>query len=217
MLLRLAFPCAIVFSVGCGPSSDDAFGPDPDFAKLDTQQATPTGTIAQDGVSRAVSVVGALREPHLSILDLAHVAPSKTTCSALAHGDAVGSCACPDSGSFSYDFSELVGARPNGDPAVLRMRFVACGVQGLVLDGREFARLAADAEVSADLEVAGAPLQVWRTTSDWWSRVSVSDGDIVVGVAEDQARHDVIVRDRAATWTCAADKCTAPGEPTREL
>jgi hypothetical protein len=218
MIWRVLMAGAVGLILGCGPSADDGFGPAPDFAKLDSDAAPPTGTLASDGVTRAVAVVAALRDPAVSILDLAHVAPSKTDCAALAHGDASGACACPESGSFSYDFSDLVSAKKSGDPAVLRMRFLGCGVRGEVLNGREFAKIGgSESAVSADLDVGGAPLHVWHTTSDWWSRVSVSDGEILVGVAPDQARRDVIVRDRAATWTCAEPRCTDPGGTTRDL
>jgi hypothetical protein len=203
--------------VACGPSSDDAFGPDPDFARLDAQLATPTGTISHDGVSRGVTLVDALRAPEVSILDLSHVTPSKTSCAALAHGDATGTCACSGGGSFSYDFSDLIGTR-SGAP-VLRMRLDECSVLGQILDGREFAELPKSAEpiVSAELDSESSIVQVWHTNGVWWSRVGVSDGAIVVGLAEDPGQKDVLVKDRVATWTCAGDRCTGPGGETRNL
>jgi len=202
--------------VGCGPSSDDAFGPDPDFAKLDAQ-GSPTGTISHDGVSRGVTLLDAIRATEVSILDLPHLTPSKTSCAALAHGDATGTCSCSGGGTFSYDFSDLVGQRPN--TPVLRMRLDRCSVSGQVLDGREFAELPANAEplVSAELDYASSTVQVWRTNGEWWSRIAVSDGAIVVGLAGDPAQKDVLVKDRLATWTCADERCTSPGGETRNL
>jgi hypothetical protein len=198
--------------VGCGPSSDDTFGPDPDFGKLDAQ-STPTGTISHDGVARGVSIVDAVRAPEVSILDLPHVTASKTSCAALAHGDATGTCACSGGGSFAYDFSDLVGAH-EGTP-VLRMRLDQCSVSGQVLDGREFAELPANAEPIVTADLGG--VQVWRTNGAWWSRIGVSDGAIVVGPDQDPSRHDVVVKDRAATWTCDDQRCTSPGGETRNL
>jgi hypothetical protein len=201
---------------GCGPS-DDAFGPDPDFSKLDAQASAPTGTISHDGVTRGVTLVDAVRAPEVAILDLSHVTPSKTTCAALAHGDATGSCSCSGGGGFSYDFSDLVGQRTSAP--VLRMRLEECSVSGQILDGREFAELPANAEplVSAELDRDSSTVEVWRTNGEWWSRIAVSDGAIVVGLAADPAEKTVLVKDRAATWTCADQRCTSPGGETRNL
>src|SRR6476661_2225956 len=97
---------------GCsGSASDDGFGQDPDFGTLDARLSTPTGTIAPSAVSRSVDAVEALRTPAVSIVALSRVTPSKTDCAALAHGDAIGSCACPRGGQLEYDFSEIVSAR----------------------------------------------------------------------------------------------------------
>jgi hypothetical protein len=93
------------------------------------------------------------------------------------------------------------------------------------LDGSQFAQLSATKEAAstADLRVtegsggAPTPIAVWHTSGDWSSRVAVSDGTIMVSVARDEARHDVVVRDRAATWTCTEQRCTAPGGTTLDL
>jgi hypothetical protein len=238
---------AVVGCSGGATSASSDFGPDPDFASLDQQAQAPTGSLAADGVSRAVQAIDALRAPAVAIGTLAKVSASKTSCDALAHGDAAGTCACPGGGVIDYDFTALADARASGATGAitLRTRLVRCTVGGVTLDGRQFAQAEHDDVQAIDAQIdVGAPgaapvsLAVWHDGTTWWARTQVSDGQIVVGVADAPTAGQgrlVVVKDRASTWTCAlpsdgaardgnddhgtagAAHCTSDAGATREL
>lgn len=231
----LAAACLVACGGG-GGASTAAFGPDPDFSKLDATLGAPTGTLSAPAVSGAARVLDAMQSQELSIDVLATVTPSRTTCAALGHHDTTGVCACPGGGTFDYDFQELATSAHDGAPATLRLRLLQCGAQsGVVLDGEEFAVFqggavtARTAHLTATAPAAnGAPalpageFVVWSaaTSGNLWARVTVSDGAIVVGAAaratgaDAPTSNQVVVKDRHATWTCsvreAEPRCATP-------
>jgi hypothetical protein len=218
--------------VGCGGgASPDAFGPDPDFATLDGRLSTPTGTLSTTTVDAAVSALDAVRAPELSIDALARVSPSNTTCDALGHRDATGTCACPAGGTFTYDFSEIADrARPPGSVATLRMKLDHCAIGDHVLDGKQFAERDGDtiraftAELTVTRAANAVDVVVWSTGSGEWARAAGSDGEIVVGAtpkpSSDTPSESVIVKDRQTTWTCsvsdAGQRCSSANGQERD-
>ena len=216
---------ALSAAIGCGDSGDSPFGPDPDFATLNQHLSTPTGTISAPAVTRSATAIDAIRAPEISAVDLAAIAPSKTSCDALGHHDLTGTCACPSGGSFEYDFSAFAGAQ---GPVTLRMRLVQCGVGGVVLDGSAFTQvnagkaIAEDAHVDMTQDGTTTSLDVWSAGDAFFARASVDDGAIVVGTAGPPAKgplDQVTVHDRSATWTCdfGRERCTDPGGDVRDL
>ncbi len=228
----VAATCLVAIAVGCGgggSTTSDTFGPDPDFGTLDARLSTPTGTMSAPTVGLAAALLDAIRSPQVGIDALTRVTPSNTSCDALGHRDAAGTCACPAGGSFAYDFSALADHSSGSAPKVVRMRLSRCHTADLVLDGEEFAELTDGAAsiVTAQLAVsrvaATAPssevppssdVVVWSTGAGLWARVAVSDGAIVVGSADSASPSPsasaptsplgtVTVKDRSTTWTCS--------------
>ena len=217
---------ALSAAIGCGGGGGSSpFGPDPDFATLTQHLSTPTGTISAPAVTRSATAIDAVRAPEISAADLATLAPSKTSCDALAHHDMTGTCSCPAGGIFEYDFSALAGAQ---GPVTLRMHLVHCGVSGVVLDGSEFTEVDAGKAIALDAQIdmtqggVTASVEVWSAGDAFWARAGVDDGAIVVGASGPTPADPLVqvtVRDRSATWTCdfGRERCTDAGGDVRDL
>ncbi len=222
-MVRVSRAAALVAAslVGCGGGgvSADGFGPDPDFASLDARLSTPTGTLSVTAVDAAVSALDVVQSSALSVDALARVTPSHTTCEALGHRDATGTCACPGGGSFAYDFSELTGGAHASGIATLRMKLSRCTIGDRVLDGEQFALRDGDtssaltAQVTVTRANVAVDVVVWRDgragDKAAWARAIASDGAIVVGglpaATRDPADRSVLVKDRRTTWTCSVN------------
>lgn len=151
--------------VGCSSSSNDPFGPTPDFGRVEAQFQQPTGTFAKGSEA---SIVGGLAKQQASSSDgfgLGGASSSGSSnggvttktfdlldtkaggtgfCDALKNGADSGSCACPNGGSLAYDMSGMQQMRDyKGGPidVTLKVRANACTVQDVSIDGTEFAKI----------------------------------------------------------------------------
>ena len=224
LLVGSLVACALAGCGGGGGASGSTFGPDPDFATLDARLSTPTGTLAAGTVEAAVSALDAVQSPSLSIDALVQVTPSNTSCQALGHRDASGTCACPNGGTFAYDFSELADGAPATGAVTLRLKLDRCAVGDRVLDGAEFAHreggvtTARAAQLTVTRGAAAVDIAVWSAGAGLWARATGSDGAIIVGAPQesprDGASRSVVVKDRSTTWTCtvtdAEERCSNP-------
>jgi hypothetical protein len=221
---------------GCGSSSShDPFGPEPDFASIEARAARPTGTLAP---GREASLLGefATRRSGSTSLDVGAAGVSAggdsgglqgqalraldldgsfTSCSDLRGGRTVGSCACPDGGTFAYDFSGM--QQRNLQEYVLKMRFDDCGRGGAWVDGRSFMKLRAsttsrtdvfmilslDAMVSAHAKTHAVKGDFVYQNGSYSLSMQVDDGYITVSSKSfNGSTGTVTVRDRSTTWTC---------------
>ncbi len=241
-----------VAAVACGSSSTtDSFGPDPDYAAIDQRFESPDGTFTsanagsvlakysdQKQTSKDVDVGGTtggsgsssssgVHSNALRVLDLAETGSSSyPACAALQHGDEVGSCGCPEGGSFAYDFSGARALQNSSGPVdvALKLRLSSCASKGIVLDGREFVRLHADraaggkvdensvglllvADITArkGAETHTIDLAARLRNGQYEIAIQVDDGWLTIRGDGDS----YVVRDRNGTWTCQAGSCTS--------
>lgn len=251
-LSTLSFASLAVLAGGCGSGeSSDPFGPEPDYASMQQRFTAPSGTIdernmsavfsryseqqgagsmANVGVGTSTTVtseeapapVGNVQTKALHVLGGTGLTAS---CSALKAGNTTGSCACPDGGSFAYDFSGLTAIQQSTGPidASLKVRFDGCRAKDVAIDGREFVRVHADRGGSksidlksfsmllvADLDVSKAgvthsidlvailrdgELEIALQVDDGWVTVRAT-GSATTGFSS------FVVRDRNGSWTC---------------
>lgn len=224
---------AFALVVGCGSSSDTssdpAFGPDPDFAAYGARFTHPDGTMNagvfssyRDGASVSSPIAGTATGTKTQAIHVLGQTLSFDTCPAFESQAAKGTCACPDGGTFGYDFSEV---QAHASSVVARVRFDACRLQDLSMSGREFIQLnVANSVVSGilvaniDYDVAGAShtldLAGHIQGDSFELAIQVDDG--WVAIAYDGGTYTV--RDRNGTWSClegeaGATTCTsATGE-----
>ncbi len=252
----------------CSSSNDDPFGPDPDYATLDKHFTSPNGTFTNANAGSAFSKYGDARQSSqqvdvggataaggggtsstaqglhsqaLRILDMGK-SGAATTCSALAHGDTTGSCACPAGGSFQYDFSGIRALQESSTGPIdvaLKVRLNACVSDAWTLDGREFVRLHADRTGSTvDLNSLSMLLVADFTASkgaethtldlaaryqkgDIEIAIQVDDGWITIAGSSNGTDGTFTVRDRDGSWTCnvvgKAGSCTGSNGDTRKF
>lgn len=255
----------------CSSAPSDPYGPSPDFNQLQAKYDHPSGTFArgseaavfgsytsqrggganQYGITTNGAGGGAtdnagsgVTTKSLRILDNAGGTSSATWCSALAHGDASGSCACPSGGTVYYDMSgvQQLRAQHGAGPIdiTLRLRYDACAIETTKIDGHEFAKMkSVGAPSAADLEMlldahfrVSAPglsekvdLDLFYVDGKWWIAVGVDDGFIVVGSGSGYSgatkTGTIYVRERGASWTCTLANghgtCTSDQGETRSV
>jgi|GEM_PF-2882528 len=265
--LLLVCAASALAAAGCSVASDDPFGPEPDFVTLEQRFVLPTGTLTEANAAavlaryederraaprielgavppgareRPMAAGGAagVRSQALHLLALAETGrPTNPRCLAIDHGDARGSCACPEGGAFAYDFSEVRAAQQSRGPAAatLKVRFDACRSGDVAIDGREVVRLEVqgpgrddrgDGErtrvsfVFADLTVErggeehAVVVAARPAGDDLELALQVGDGWISVrgGTFAPGSAGGFVLRDREATWTCTtqgtARRCT---------
>jgi len=160
------------FAVGCSSSSNDPFGPEPDFQKVEGQYVAPTGTFSQGiegsivaglqqqkesqtggfgvgGVPAATSN-GGVTSKALHFLDTQSSGTS--FCAGLSSGAEQGSCSCPGGGLLAYDLTglrQLQGYRGGAIDVTLKVRANACNVDNASIDGTEFIKLKSNGTPSA--------------------------------------------------------------------
>jgi len=159
-------------------SSDDPFGPDPDFSAIHQEFTSPTGTFARGA---ELSIIGGASQQHTSVnggfamptVDAATTSGTGSSsgstagmqslriltsgssnagswCSDIASGKTSGSCGCPGGGTLVYDFSGLQTARSGGPIDVtLRLHASQCTVDGNRVDGGEYLKLRSSGTPSA--------------------------------------------------------------------
>ncbi|MDB4934807.1 MAG: hypothetical protein JWP87_1779 [Labilithrix sp.] len=166
---------------------------------------------------------GGVQSKALQLLDLAETGSSSSLqCSALAHGDVTGSCSCPDGGSFDYDFSGFRAVQQSSGPidASLKVRFEACQLSGVGIDGREFVHvhgerggasfdaksfsmlLIADFTVTKGAETHSLDLAAMISNGTMELAVKVDDGWVTIRATNGDAAGSFELRDRNGTWTC---------------
>lgn len=146
------------------------------------------------------------------------------SCSALAQGGLTGQCSCPSGGTFTYDLNSLRSAQQSTGPidATIKVRFDACQVNDLGLDGREFVHfhanrggttldldaldvvLVADLTVSKAAETHTLDLAAILHQGQMAIAIAVDDGWVTIqGTSTGTAgAGSFVVRDRNGTWTC---------------
>jgi hypothetical protein len=191
------------------------------------------------GAAGAMTQAGGVSSKALQLLDFAESgATPPLRCSALEHGNVTGSCACPDGGSFAYDFSSFRAAVQSSGPidASLKVRFEACRLKGVGIDGHEFVHLHADRGgasanaksfsmlLIADFTIAKGPethavdLAAMFQNGELEMAVKVDDGWVTVRATSSDS---FVLRDRNSTWTCnvkdgaGAGTCTSDRGETR--
>ena len=143
------------------------------------------------------------------------------SCAALAQGNVTGSCACPSGGSFAYDFSSLRYVQQSTGPidASMKVRFDACHMNDMGLDGREFVHvhgvrsgssvdlstfdvvLVADLTVSKGAETHTIDLAAVLHNGQMEIAVAVDDGWVTISATSSGAG-SFMVRDRTGSWAC---------------
>ena len=171
---KAVFLLGALAMVGCGSSTSNPYGPDPDFNAVQSKLSTPTGTLpvgkesvvfsdfqnqaASQGNGFNYGGVGSSGSS-TGVKSLAlHVlgnGANNTWCPALENGQSSGSCTCPTGGSLVYDFSgvqQLQGQQAHGPIDVtLRLHADHCSADGGVVDGSEFIKVKSTASmVTAD-------------------------------------------------------------------
>jgi len=153
---------------GCSSSSNDPFGPAPDFQQVAARFNAPTGTFAsgsESGVlagltqqksaqnggfaiggtsSSSSGASGGTTSKSLRFLD---ANGGSSFCPALSSGAESGSCACPSGGSLAYDLSGMQQMKNyKGGPidVTLKVRAEACTVNDASIDGTEFAKISSN-------------------------------------------------------------------------
>jgi hypothetical protein len=234
---------------GCGGSdSSDPFGPEPDYASVQQRISSPTGTVSERnmsaifsryseqrdtsalgnvglGTSTSASTSTGTATTHSQALHILGGSSGLTaSCSALAHGNVTGSCSCPSGGSFTYDFGGLRAVQQSSGPidASLKVRFDACHMNDLGLDGREFVHvhadrggssvdvstldllLVADLTVSKGAETHTIDLAAILRNGELELALAVDDGWVTVRATSSGAAGtgSFVVRDRNGSWTC---------------
>ena len=239
-------------AVGCsGSDSSDPFGAEPDYAAVQQRISSPTGTISERNMSAIFSRYSEQRDMSaLSNVGIGSSTSSTTTtatggtttthsqalhilggsggltasCSALAQGNLTGNCSCPSGGSFTYDFSGIRSVQQSTGPidASIKVRFDACHMNDVGLDGREFVHLHAnrggssvdldslDLVLVADLTVSKAAethtidLAAILHQGQMEIAIAVDDGWVTIqGTSSGAAGSgSFVVRDRNGSWTC---------------
>jgi hypothetical protein len=158
--------------VGCSSSSNDPFGPTPDFGQVEARFNAPTGTFAagsESGVLAGLTQQKAAQSGGFGIGGAggaSSTASGGTTakslrfldanggtsfCPALASGAEAGSCACPNGGTLAYDLSGMQQMKNyKGGPVdvTLKVRAETCAVGDASIDGTEFAKITSTATPS---------------------------------------------------------------------
>lgn len=239
---------------GCsGSDSSDPFGPEPDYASVQQRIQSPSGTISERNMSalfskyseqRGMSALGNVglgtstttssgtgtgtATTHSQALHILGGSSGLTsTCSALAQGNTTGSCACPSGGTFAYDFEGLRVIQQSSGviDASLKVRFDACHMNDLGLDGREFVHvhaarggssvdlnslevlLVADLTVSKGAETHTIDLAAIVHKGEMEIALAVDDGWVTIR-ATSSATADAgsfVIRDRNGAWTCTVN------------
>jgi hypothetical protein len=164
------------FAVGCSSTSSDPFGPEPDFGKVESQFAAPSGTFAQGSEGMIISglqqqkdsqagglgvgalpggsgsggTAGGVTSKALHFLDTQGGGTS--FCAGLQSGAESGTCACPGGGALAYDLSglrQLQGYQGGPIDVTLKVRANACVAQNASIDGTEFIKLKSNGAPSA--------------------------------------------------------------------
>ncbi len=238
-------------AVGCGSSgSTDPFGAEPDYAAIQQRISSPTGTISERNMSAVFARYSQQRD--MSALGNVGIGSSTTTttgtggssttthsqalhilggssglqasCSALAQGNLTGSCSCTSGGSFTYDFSGIGSVQQATGPvdASIKVRFDACQMDDLGLDGREFVHLHAnrggssldlnslDLVLVANLVVSEAAethtidLAAVLHQGEMEIAIAVDDGWVTIEATSSGAAGSgsFVVHDRNGSWTC---------------
>jgi hypothetical protein len=243
---------AISFVVGCGSSSSgDPFGAEPDYGAVKAHFDHPDGTF---GSGNAASVfasstgsgsanVGNVFAPSggSSSPGGGNVATKSKSlrilgdgsafhCTALEAGQRSGSCACPTSGSFSYQIDGAQTASGQSSDVTMKLRIDACAAGDTVVDGHEFLHMTSssaggNASYSmlfvVDIDVRkGAESHHWDLQESYSNgkvelAARVDDGWVVVvaSTSSDGTSGTFTVRDRNGSWTCTetagAGSCTS--------
>jgi hypothetical protein len=251
-LTLIAASSFALVTVGCsGAGSSDPFGAEPDYAAIQQRISSPTGTASERNMSTIFSryseqrdmsslsnvgvgsstsattttATGGTSTTHSQALHILGGGSSlKTSCSALAQGSLTGHCSCPSGGSFTYDFNGLRSAQQSTGPidASIKVRFDACQMDDIGLDGREFVHLhanhggssldfdALDLVLVADLTVSKAAethtidLAAILHQGQMEIAIAVDDGWVTIqGTSSGAAGSgSFVVRDRNGAWTC---------------
>jgi hypothetical protein len=247
-LALLALGSFGLVAAGCsGSDSSDPFGPDPDYASVQQRFSSPTGTVSERNMSKLFARYSDQRDA--SALGNVGLGTSTTTttssgtsgthsqalhilggssglaasCSALAQGSTTGSCACPAGGSFTYDFGGLRAVQQSSGPidAALKVRFDACHMNDVGLDGREFVHvhaerggssvdvntldilLVADLTVSKGAETHSIDLAAMVRKGEVEIALAVDDGWVTIRATSSAAgTGSFVIRDRNGSWTC---------------
>jgi hypothetical protein len=237
---------------GCsGSDSSDPFGPDPDYASVQQRIQSPTGTISERNMSALFSKYS--EQKGMSSLGNVGLGTSTTTssetgtsttgthsqalhilggssgltakCTALAQGNTTGSCACPSGGSFAYDFGGLRAIQQSSGviDASLKVRFDACHMNDIGLDGREFVHihaarggssvdlnslellLVADLTVSKGAETHTVDLAAIVHNGEMEIALAVDDGWVTIRATSSGTADggSFVIRDRNGSWTCS--------------
>ena len=159
-----------VAAVGCsGGSTNDGFGPEPDFAQVEAKYQAPTGTFAV-GTEGAVfggfasqakgsssgfaiggttsgssdsAMTGGIQMKSLHALG-GDSGSTSDFCPAFKSGQESGSCACPNGGTLAYDFTGMKALQQYKSGPIditLRVRANACQANGATVDGSEFVKM----------------------------------------------------------------------------
>ncbi len=151
--------------VGCSSSSNDPFGPTPDFQQVEARFNAPTGTFGAGSESGVLAGLSQQRASQTGGFGVGSTGSSSSTgsggttakslrfldanggtsfCPALQSGAESGSCACPNGGSLAYDLSGMQQMRNyHGGPidVTLKVRAEACTMKEASIDGTEFVKL----------------------------------------------------------------------------
>jgi hypothetical protein len=151
--------------VGCSSSSNDPFGPTPDFQQVQARFNAPTGTFAAGTESGVLAGLSQQRSAQSGGFGIGGTSSSSTGaaggttaqslrfldanggtafCPALANGAESGSCACPNGGTLAYDLSGMQAMKNYHGGAIdvtLKVRAEACTMSDASIDGTEFAKI----------------------------------------------------------------------------
>jgi hypothetical protein len=221
------------FATGCGSSSsNDPFGPEPDYAEVQGRFDHPTGTFnaanagsvigSANGSSDAnvggvfsggsAATPGAAATQSLQILS----GSAQFVCSDLQAGNRSGSCACPSGGSFTYEMDG--GGDPNNSDITMKVRAQACASGDATVDGTEFVHVSSTKNASGQTDFRmlfvihvtvrkGAQTHTLDAAEQYASgtlqiAVKVDDGWVTVVIQTAPSSITYEVRDKDGTWTC---------------
>jgi hypothetical protein len=149
---------------GCGSSSNDPFGPEPNYNAIRAQFDRPTGTFAAGTETGAFSAYNQSQQSSQSYGAMGNLTASGTAsgtatqsvglhilggasslgsatdwCPALNNKQTSGSCSCPDGGTFEWDFTGLSSIQ-QGQPidVTAKAHFSGCTATPVTVDGSEF-------------------------------------------------------------------------------
>lgn len=250
-LALVAVSSFAVVVAGCsGSDSSDPFGAEPDYAAVQQRISSPTGTVGERNMKAVFSRFSEQRDTSgvanvglgSSTSDSSEAASGTATthsqalkilggsggltasCTALRQGNVTGNCACPSGGSFTYDFSGFRAVQQSTGPidASLKVRFDACHMNDLGLDGREFVHvhasrggssldasslevlIVADLTVSKGAETHTIDLAARLREGQLEMALAVDDGWITIRATSSgtAGSGSFVVRDRNGSWTC---------------